>query len=766
MAEEAARGSTAEAASGAAEAVAVEAAGVEEPAAGAGTRARRMRELLAEQHEVAVQEPAEVRALREATTLIQTHERARQNRIQSFNRRRWMQQRYQQPTAKKDRPDPDALDRAAVTLQRHVRGHQARKRVRKYREREDTLIGMLMPRAVDYSYRARVEEVRALRRALRRDLQAAYEAAVAREHEWVDRELSPDIFDDLGDEMREWIRSWWYDVLKLPKYPPERERKLVGALLGLPKRTPKGMFPDVDPTLPGIPPRKLGGSNLVTAEFWCTSTEFKQVAELLARNKKGKGKGQGKPKLTREEKREQRQKRREAKRAEKQRHLAEKLTGFQLEESAVMPALAVAEREYRVVGGSPHPTHLRRKRNQSSKFNLRAFSRVSQDWEFVRPDDENPSEDPYTDLIRVDEVHAKQFELRQVIDDLMRVELEKLKDAVWREKHKRRKGRRKRRKGKRKKKKRGKRKRRGKKKKKDPTADKTPDELLEALVRAGVVRNSREARMEDFFGEPAYANFELRERCGDPLPALGDIRQAVREFCVLPLGSARAHELAPLVKSTGALRMDLTPEAVAAARARYPGKKEWKLFLHTVNKVARLLAPTVIVMDDAHRNYYKRVPKPERALKPKKFARTLKKIVKGIKRPDRVLVLGTSNAPWLARGRKLVKAYQRHVFVPPLDYGSRALLWHQLIMQHKAVARDFEVTSGVSLSASDAHFLSLRKSVTPLAHVTPWVPYPTIREVVERALGVERRIHLASRPLRHQEILDLLLEYPNSPTVK
>lgn len=104
--------------------------------------------------------------------------------------------------------------------------------------------------------------------------------------------------------------------------------------------------------------------------------------------------------------------------------------------------------------------------------------------------------------------------------------------------------------------------------------------------------------------------------------------QVVRETCVLPLGSARVHELAPLIKSvllagpplcgkslladivcteTGALRVDLTPEAVAAAREKYPGKKNWKLFLHMVNKVARLLAPTVIVMDNAHRNYYKRV---------------------------------------------------------------------------------------------------------------------------------------------------------------
>lgn len=82
MAEEAKRGEAA--------ALNGEAAGAaEEPPtkqpAGAGGRARLMRELLAEAHE-APQEAAEHRALCDAVHLIQMHERARQNRIQSSNR--------------------------------------------------------------------------------------------------------------------------------------------------------------------------------------------------------------------------------------------------------------------------------------------------------------------------------------------------------------------------------------------------------------------------------------------------------------------------------------------------------------------------------------------------------------------------------------------------------------------------------------------------------------------------------------------------------
>lgn len=56
--------------------------------------------------------------------------------------------------------------------------------------------------------------------------------------------------------------------------------------------------------------------------------------------------------------------------------------------------------------------------------------------------------------------------------------------------------------------------------------------------------------------------------------------------------------------------------------------------------------------------------------------------------------------------------------------------------------------------------------VTPLAHVTEWLPVPAIREAVERTLNVERRLSLAFRPLQHQEILALLLEHPSTPTPK
>jgi len=72
------------------------------------------------------------------------------------------------------------------------------------------------------------------------------------EREFAYHVLGPQFFEDIGDEMREWIRSWYYMIFKLPKYPDEDEVKIKNTLMGLPKGTPDGLFPEIEPEIPGI----------------------------------------------------------------------------------------------------------------------------------------------------------------------------------------------------------------------------------------------------------------------------------------------------------------------------------------------------------------------------------------------------------------------------------------------------------------------------------------------------------------------------------
>ena len=82
-----------------------------------------------------------------------------------------------------------------------------------------------------------------------------------------------------------------------------------------------------------------------------------------------------------------------------------------------------------------------------------------------------------------------------------------------------------------------------KKKEKDLTPDRTTESLFEELVVNGIIVKYPENYMKNFLGDRAYA---VRSSTN---PALGDVRQLLKEYCILPLGSAMIRNYAPCIKS-------------------------------------------------------------------------------------------------------------------------------------------------------------------------------------------------------------------------
>lgn len=88
------------------------------------------------------------------------------------------------------------------------------------------------------------------------------------------------------------------------------------------------------------------------------------------------------------------------------------------------------------------------------------------------------------------------------------------------------------------------------------------------------------------------------------------------------------------------------------------------MLLHLVNKMSRLLQPSVIFIDGAEKPFYKKVPKEEKELEPKRLGTKLfKGIVKPILPEDRVLVLSITGKPWTAKAKGLKKTYERVYFI-------------------------------------------------------------------------------------------------------
>lgn len=151
--------------------------------------------------------------------------------------------------------------------------------------------------------------------------------------------------------------------------------------------------------------------------------------------------------------------------------------------------------------------------------------------------------------------------------------------------------------------------------------------------------------MDDFKGERSYY-YPASHNTGDETRmAMGDLRQTLTEYCVLPLLSNQLHESTQHIKSiiitgskgsgkdmlvqaicteAGAVLFDLTPANIVG---KYPGKSGLVMLLHLVSKVSRLLQPSVIYMDNAERPFVKKIPKTDKS-DPKRLKKDLPKMVK------------------------------------------------------------------------------------------------------------------------------------------
>nr|XP_020655908.1 IQ and AAA domain-containing protein 1-like [Pogona vitticeps] len=351
------------------------------------------------------------------------------------------------------------------------------------------------------------------------------------------------------------------------------------------------------------------------------------------------------------------------------------------------------------------------------------------------------------ELIKVEKRKEVEMEIRLQVDELMREELQKLRLAVDQEEQRATKPQ----------KARSSAKKKGKKgrKEKDLTPERTIDSLYEELVLQGIVKKPQKVQLAEYSGDFCYLGTTLRQQEIEPTPSTVDVRQNMALYAILRLGCQTVHELAPLVKSlllagpagtgkkmlvqavcteTGANLFDLSPENLVG---KYPGKSGLQMLVHLVLKVARLLKPSVIWVGNAEKTFYKKVPKEEKEFDPRRLKRELPKALHLLKAGDRVLLLGTSNKPYLADVKGLCKTYERVLLIPRPDYASRFVVWQQLIQKHGGV-----VTSSLDLSA--------------LAKVSDGYSQGSLARAVQAVLTERRLLQLPKRPLNAGELLQML----------
>ncbi|XP_057322811.1 dynein regulatory complex protein 11-like [Microplitis mediator] len=342
--------------------------------------------------------------------------------------------------------------------------------------------------------------------------------------------------------------------------------------------------------------------------------------------------------------------------------------------------------------------------------------------------------------------HEVQLETREIVDDSMRLELKRLNKALIKD-HKDDKVKFKipKAKGKRKK----------QKKSKSPDVSKI-QEMFDELVETNIIKKYENVRLDEWVSDISYGESKLKN-------SLGNVKQAVIDYCILPMRSKQVHKLAPLTKSiciaglprsgkkllaniicteAGATLIDLTPSNLANYREKVTEKKLIKMVI----AVARFYPSAVIILiDGGDKPWWKKVPPVEKDTKPKRLARLLPKIIKSISPGDQILVLGIAHEPWKSK-KPFYKFYKKFIIIPPTDYNSLFIFYQKIISKYHGLDKNLDISS--------------------LARVTVGYPLGAVKEVLENILNVKRRLNLKSRPLKCEEILSELINHDPTQVVK
>ncbi|GFY35004.1 dynein regulatory complex protein 11 [Trichonephila clavipes] len=346
------------------------------------------------------------------------------------------------------------------------------------------------------------------------------------------------------------------------------------------------------------------------------------------------------------------------------------------------------------------------------------------------------------EMIRQEAFQEMEISVRLQTDRIMREELHRLTEAF--EKDLGKKGKKGGKKGRKKggKKEKGKGKGKGKKEK-DLTPNRSFESLVEELIKEKIIVDYPKFLLSDFIGDYNYVG-SVPDVESDPekdtMPCLGDIRRILNEYCILPMGSSAIHSKGAYVKSIlitgppgvgkksliyaicneiGATLMDLSAKNV---NGKYPGKEGLDMLMHLVFKVGRLAQPTIIYISDAENYFWKKQPTNSILVEAIRLKKELPKLIKGISNDDRIMIIGTTVAPFDVDLKALSSYYSKIICILAPDHNCRRELGLSTLSgvsdgftaQHIKYAvkkvltdRRLSLQTKIPLSASEfVHFLS------------------------------------------------------------
>nr|Q6AXQ7.2 RecName: Full=IQ and AAA domain-containing protein 1-like; AltName: Full=Protein IQCA1P1 [Rattus norvegicus] len=635
-------------------------------------RQQMLAEILARLEPLASQENLRGMSRTEALIIVQCAERARQGRLRATFMREIRKEEERDRRIRENGRQKFSQDQGAIVIQKVWKGYLQRKRIEQDRRMEMEFIGMLPSSSQTTRQNALAQAF--VGEESRRTRQVEKEEEFQEAIAKTHESLTETEGPDMKERMKDQIRQWFIECHALT-----------------------GRFPD-------YPDEASGGSYLIFADK--TPEQVRQELEAQAQENKKKEQEKNKDKV--KEKKEKKKKKTKEEKAKKDPEVM-----FKVLPSKSIPVINAGHEEFTSIWKS-------------------------------RYDNKHPSQSFDSETLREEKRKQVEMEIRVQVDELMRQELRNLRLAVDREETRPLKS----------PKKKGGKKSGKKKKEKDLTPDRSVDSLFEELVVIGLIKKSLLVTLNDYIGDCLYLGSTLTLANKIPMPSLFDIRQNIALYGVLRLGSHDIHTMAPLVRSillvgpsgmgkkmlvqavcteTGANLFDLSPGNVMG---KYPGKNGSQLLMHIVFKVARVFQPSVIWIGNTEKTFYKKIPKEERRMDPKRIKKDLMRATRQLGPGDRVMLIGTTERPQLAEMKGLCRFYERILFIPRPDYASRYVLWKRMI-ENQGIG--VQQTQSLDISA--------------LARVSDGYTPGHILQSIQSVLTERRLLQLTKKPLVASEFV-------------
>jgi hypothetical protein len=387
-----------------------------------------------------------------------------------------------------------------------------------------------------------------------------------------------------------------------------------------------------------------------------------------------------------------------------------------------------------------------------------------------------------TELARKSVFPIVEAELRAVVDEMMKEELENLKKMLGNKKQK--------------KQKKAKKIKPPKPKKWTPAVG-TPlvrEDLVPDLVEAGILKKIKPCYLSEFLGEYHYLGAMMRAHNPDtPAPSAQMTRSLLVEHCILPLAATDIRQKAPetlvarsillfgpkgtgksmlaraIATEAGATFFDISPKVIDGKfTVAQLGKLANSLLIYKTFLAAQDMAPSVIYFDECEQIFSAgKKKKGGDANGPSRIKKDLLAAIRQVKRgpdaseQDRILFIGCSSQPIVhplalktapvvpddkVMGGKTPLndkekpdpggAFDEKIWVSFPEYGSRVLLWQKFMEQ-----------------LSDRPLDHSKFQLGALAQVSASYPAGSIKQTVTRVLTSRRVQKLKERALKEDEFI-------------